>query len=338
MMVEETEPRARISVMVPTYARPEHLRRCLVALGRQTRRAAEVVVSYREDDEESRLAVEQFAALLPGVLVGVVVPAGANLVASMNAGLRRTTGDWVAMTDDDAEPGEDWLERLASYFDDPSIAGIGGRDRQVQHPGEAAVVGKLQWFGRLIGNHHLGVGPPRDVDVLKGVNCCFRGDLLRAIGFDRRLRGVGNVANWEVALCLTIRSLAQRLVYDPSIVVQHHVAPRMDGDVNHRGGFAAGPLRDAVHNETLAVLEHVGAVRAFALIVWSIVVGGGQAPGIAQILRWTVKCRSLWQAGHRVLITVAGRSSGVRTHHHSHRSTVHQIGATGCPDLHNSTS
>jgi len=30
------------------------------------------------------------------------------------------------------------------------------------------VVGKLQWFGRLIGNHHIGSGEGREVDAL---NC-----------------------------------------------------------------------------------------------------------------------------------------------------------------------
>ena len=93
----------------------------------------------------------------------------------MTAGLAYADADFVALTDDDAEPVEDWLERIAVVFEEQDdVAGVGGRDDQVGTIAEQLDVGRVQWFGRVIGNHHLGAGPPRDVDVLKGVCCAFR--------------------------------------------------------------------------------------------------------------------------------------------------------------------
>jgi hypothetical protein len=43
----------------------------------------------------------------------------------------------------------------------------------------------------LIGNHHLGVGEPREVDVLKGVNMSYRRTAIADIHFDERMRGTG---------------------------------------------------------------------------------------------------------------------------------------------------
>ena len=57
--------------------------------------------------------------------------------------------------------------------------------------GSRAVVGKLAWFGRLTGNHHLGVGGGREVDVLKGVNMSFRREAIADLRFDQRMRGSG---------------------------------------------------------------------------------------------------------------------------------------------------
>jgi len=54
---------------------------------------------------------------------------------------------------------------------DSCVGGVGGRD-WVYHgtqleDGARKVIGRVHWFGRVIGNHHLGVGEPREVDVLK---------------------------------------------------------------------------------------------------------------------------------------------------------------------------
>ena len=52
----------KISVVIPTYRRPESLKRCLEGLRRQVRPAHEVLVVTQDGDEES-LELQSFGAI-----------------------------------------------------------------------------------------------------------------------------------------------------------------------------------------------------------------------------------------------------------------------------------
>jgi len=301
-----------ISVVLPTYRRPEMLRRCLAALCNQTTTPTEICVGRRANDLESATVLNEFAQRSLGIIRDAIVPDDGNLVASLNAALAITTGNLVALTDDDAEAPCDWLERFHPYFLVPDVGGVGGLDIQPPNPGKAKVVGKLQWFGRIIGNHHLGFGAARDVDLLKGVNCCFRGQLLRDIGFDTRLRGAGNVTHWEMHLCFAFLRRGFRLIYDPSIWLDHHVAARHDGDVNARGGFERLSFEDSVHNYYLAMIEHLPPARRLLFRIWQSSIGTRSEPGLLQIPRLIAESRNPKQVWDRYLATRSGISMAKR--------------------------
>ncbi len=277
-------------MIVPSYRRTESLGRCLRAIAAQSHVPDEVVVGVRSDDADTECAVASFSRTFPSPLQCAATD-GAGVVAAMNAALAacRADSEIIALTDDDTEPHHDWIERLAACFTDPRVGGAGGRDWQPLERGDRAVVGKVQWFGRVIGNHHLGAGPARDVDVLKGANCAYRARLLRAVGFDTRLAGSSAQLFWELALCLPIRRAGWRLVYDPAIAVEHHVEPRSDGDQLHRGVFAPAPLSDAAYNETLVLLENRGDGARAAFMIWALLVGTHHEPGLAQLPRLVLR-------------------------------------------------
>jgi glycosyltransferase involved in cell wall biosynthesis len=270
-----------VSVVVPTYRRPESLARCLDAIGRQDCAAHETLVVVRAGDEASAQVVRDRGETVRLVRVG-----RPGVVAAMNAGIDVSSGDVVALTDDDAAPHSDWLKRIVSVYEgEPDVGALGGRDwiyKQGQlREGSAHEVGKISWFGRITGNHHLGVGTARDVDVLKGVNLSVRGDLLRRVRIDERLRGIGTEHHWELGLCLTVRRLGFRVVYDPSIAVDHYPQPRIDDSRK----FSSIELRDATYNETLALLEYLPARRRLAYLAWASALGTRSTPGLAQAIR-----------------------------------------------------
>lgn len=299
----------RLAVIVPSFRRHQDLARCLAALRVQRRAPDSVIVALRDEDAEGRAMLAELCSSWPQLAWVVVHRSG--VVAAMNAALAAAEGDVVALTDDDAEPAEDWLERIAAQFaSDERIGGVGGRDDQTGVSGERADVGRLQWFGRIVGNHHLGVGPPRDVDVLKGVNCAFLLRLVRAEGFDERLHGEGAQVHWELALCLAMRRKGWRLVYDPAIKVRHHVAIRHDADQLHRGRFDQAPHEDAVFNETLVLAEHLHGVRRTAFILWAFLIGTAAEPGVLQLPRVLVREGEV--ALRRWSATVRGRRAGLR--------------------------
>src|SRR5437773_9957969 len=102
-----------LSVVIPTYQRAGELRRCLRGLAAQTRMPAEVLVTARGDDTRSWEVLGDAPQDLP---VRGLTRDAAGLVAALNAALCAAAGELVAITDDDAVPRPDWLERLERRF------------------------------------------------------------------------------------------------------------------------------------------------------------------------------------------------------------------------------
>jgi cellulose synthase/poly-beta-1,6-N-acetylglucosamine synthase-like glycosyltransferase len=273
------------SVLVPTYRRPQALARCLTALQKQSTAPSEVLIIVRESDAETWKLLSRLTSPLNIRLVTVKV---GGVVAALNAGLDAAQGEIVAITDDDAAPQADWLSRIMSRFADGSkIGGVGGRD--LIHRGDALedgvtqVVGKVQWFGRVIGNHHLGIGPAREVATLKGANMSYRRTAITGIRFDERLRGDGAQVHYEMAMGLLVKRRGWTLMYDPEIVVDHYPAERFDND--RRDEFSPQAVSNAVYNETLILLEHLPPPRKQVFLLWSFLIGTRSAPGLGQLIR-----------------------------------------------------
>jgi GT2 family glycosyltransferase len=202
----------------------------------------------------------------------------------MNAGVMAAGADILVFTDDDARPHDDWIQRLVTAYADPSVGAVGGRDVIYQHGGVeegfANVVGRVRWYGRVDGNHHLGTGAPREVDVLKGVNLSLR----RALwAVDSRLRGTGAEPHWELELTLKIGWLGWRVVYDPEAVVDHFVAPRMQE--RQRDDVSPAYVCASAHNETYALLKWSPLIRVPIVLAYGILVGSRMAPGVAAAAR-----------------------------------------------------
>jgi cellulose synthase/poly-beta-1,6-N-acetylglucosamine synthase-like glycosyltransferase len=292
--------------VIPSYRRPKDLARCLDALKKQKRPADEILVVVRDTDTETWTFVQTLnPAFLPLRTATVSV---SGVVAAMNAGMDAACGDIIAFTDDDAAPHSDWLERIETHFlSDTNIGGVGGRD-WVYHgtqleEGERQLVGQVQWFGRVIGEHHLGVGEAREVDVLKGVNMSFRRSAIGQMHFDPRMRGTGAQVHFELAFSLSLKRAGWKLIYDPKVAVDHYPAQRFDEDQRNRFNDIA--LINAVHNETLVLLEHLPPAQRTAFLIWATLVGTRDSLGFLQGLRFLPKERAL--AGQKLLASLRGR-------------------------------
>ena len=271
----------RVSVVVPTWHRPGDLARCLAALDAQTSRPDEVVVVLRDDDAETVGMLRERGTR--GAPVRAATVPGPGVVAAVEAGIEAAQGEVVAITDDDAMPRPDWLERIERRLAaERNLGGIGGRD--FVHEGGRVLddgrpdVGMVRWFGRVVGNHHLGVGPAREVDLLKGVNMAFRREALDGLRIADRLRGSGIQVHWEADLCLAVKAGGWRLVYDPAIAVEHYPAQRFDEDQRARRPVSA--LRNEVFNLTYVLLVRLPLWRAALAFAYGLVVGTREAPGL----------------------------------------------------------
>jgi cellulose synthase/poly-beta-1,6-N-acetylglucosamine synthase-like glycosyltransferase len=303
----------KAAVIVPTWHRPHHLTRCLEGLCRQERSPDETLVIVREGDDET-LAVVGRMQLPSNVRT---VPVGRpGVVAALNAGLRAVRADVVAITDEDAVPRPDWLSRIEKHFiSDRSLGALGGRDwlpEAGRDPGRTELpIGQLTWYGRMTGNHHLGLGKPREIDLLKGVNMSFRTAAVSDLQLDERLKGRGAQVYFEVDLSLAVRRAGWRLVYDPAVAVDHYPAERFDED--RRGSKSMAALENASHNETYLLLKWLPWGRRVAALAYWILAGTRSAPGLLIAFERCVRESDRRAVLQRFRAALRGRLLGLRT-------------------------
>jgi cellulose synthase/poly-beta-1,6-N-acetylglucosamine synthase-like glycosyltransferase len=298
-----------VSVIVGSYCRPQSLSACLGALKRQTRPANEIIVVARGDDLETLAVCSRVSKETEDFRAVIVSRPGA--VAALNAGLRIARGEVIAITDDDTEPEEDWLEQIATIFAaEPAIGAIGGPDiiaGSNRPPARRAQVGRIAWYGRFSGNHDVGT-VREDVDVLKGANMSFRATALA--GFDERLRGHGAQVGLDMEAALRVKRRGYRVVYDPRVRVRHYPAPRPDGPRNHR---SLKLLRDHHHNETYLVVATLPRWRALICTSYAFLIGYRSAPGLAHMLMRLVAGPERVRAVAEFASTSFGRLEGLGT-------------------------
>lgn len=207
----------RVSVVVPTYRRPELLRRCLVALFAQDfdPTAYEIIVADDAACDQTQQMVACLARHLgaPGPQLRYVrVTGNHGPAAARNAGWRAARGEIIAFTDDDCIPQSSWLRAGVAAFVNGAV-GASGR-----------VIVPL---------------PPRPTDYERDAaglqrsefvtaNCFYRRDALDAAGgFDERF-----TMAWREDSDLFFRLLKRArtnghepLIHVPDAVVIHPVRP-----------------------------------------------------------------------------------------------------------------
>ena len=270
-----------VSVLVASWRRAEQLREALGGIAAQTRAPDEVLAVVRPDDLPAREVIAQSE----GVREVLVHKPG--IAAARVAGITAATGDVLMYLDDDAIPHPDWIARtLRHYESDATIGAVGGRDLLPYDTGKVigvgASVGVVNRYGRYIGLHHVGSGPARDVDFLKGANMSFRRQWFPGLGPDPVLRGDGIEYHEETSISLAIKHAGYRIVYDPQILVDHNQAERIGDQRSSPAGLA---LFNRARNRTYLCLTYLPGSRAARYVAYSLLVGTRDRPGVGSAVR-----------------------------------------------------
>jgi glycosyltransferase involved in cell wall biosynthesis len=233
-------------------------------------------------------------------------------IVAMNCGLSATNADIVCFTDDDCVPRAEWLSRLLSHYDDTSVGGVGGRD--VVHLGEEICdsltddVGRITWWGRVIGNHHLRYeGDPLTVHHLKGANMSFRRSLMKP--FDERMSG-GSCCLNDTDASLHVASQGYDLIYDPAAMVDHFPAERFGAST--RTETDPHLVYSDSHNWIYCLLKYFSGVRKCALLMYALLIGSGNRHGVG---KWLVSLRQGPRIGTQLLAaSTRGKLAGVHSY------------------------
>jgi glucosyl-dolichyl phosphate glucuronosyltransferase len=223
MEVHEMLPTPKLSIVVATYRRPDHLARLLNALRKQTASPADFEIVVVDNENQSNLLVETMCTSAPneGLLTRYVHHAQLGLSSARNRGVREARGELIAFLDDDILPPPEWVARVFIVRVNTSADIFGGpytpfytntpprwfRDKYASlNFGD-----KAHWLER---NKFLSAG-----------NTIWRRALVLELGgFSENFGYVGNKKRYgdDSELCQRAYFKGYGIWYDPSLSLQHH--------------------------------------------------------------------------------------------------------------------
>lgn len=286
---------ADVSVVIRTFdaARWEDLVGAVASVQRQTITPRDVVVVV---DHNPALLARARDELTSVTVVANRDARGAS--GGMNSGAAAAQGEIVAFLDDDASALPDWLEQLVRPYDDPLVAGVGGKIEP------AWTQQRPEWFPSefnwVIGcTFPGGFDAPGKVRSLIGANMSFRRDVLRQMdGFRTDVGAVGaslsKCEDTEFCIRVSQRWPDRILRYEPRAVVRHRV-----------------PARRATFDYFRSRCYHEGLAKAgIARLV-------GSTDALASERRYTTRVlpqgvlRNLWVTGRRREVAGARRAGAI---------------------------
>lgn len=226
---------ASVSVIVCTRDRPEQLTRCLDALGRLSAPPKEIlVVDNAPRSDETRRLIEK----RPGIRY--VREPRPGLSVARNTGIRHSTGDVIAFTDDDVIVHRDWTIRLQQALARPDVLAATGLILPAELETEAQFLfqqghGDFGWGYRALTfdarffeqMKHRGV-PVWHIGA--GANMAFQREAFDRVGlFDERLGAGAAGCSEDSEMWYRIIAEGGRCRYEPTAVVYHRHRTDMEG-------------------------------------------------------------------------------------------------------------
>lgn len=221
----------RISIIIATYNRGPKLVRTLRSLAAQTLPAEEweAVVVDNNSSDDTRERFETFAAEHPGLNLRMAAERRQGLSWARNKGIEESTGDIIAIIDDDEEVNATFAEAYAEFFDGhPEAAAAGGKVIPVYE------TGRPEWMSRYTERPIAGILDKGDTvkpfgkGYPAGGNMALRREMFAKYGlFATRLGRTGEnpIGGEEKELFSRIVSGGEQVWWVPEAVIFHIIAP-----------------------------------------------------------------------------------------------------------------
>ena len=202
-----------LSVIIPTYARPEELAGCLESLARQSlpRARFEVVVVDDGSPDPLDAAITPFVDRMD---LRLLWQSHAGPGAARNTGAAAARGRYLAFTDDDCRPATGWLESMDRHFQSTPDRLIGGRTINGLEDNTFSTTSQV-----IIDSVYAFYNPTPDTATFFASNnlAVTRERFLELGGFDPAFR----IASEDRKLCDRWRHVGGQLRYAPDAVVSH---------------------------------------------------------------------------------------------------------------------
>ncbi|MFC1931505.1 glycosyltransferase family A protein [Chloroflexota bacterium] len=248
----------KVSVIIPTYGRPDSLSNCLSSLENQTFPPHEVIVVVDGGiTTEVQAVIDRFKNNSKLNLVQINNSERKGALVSRRIGLKIAAGDIITYLDDDVVLEPNWMaEILKGYQDNEEAVGVGGiivdpvpyRDNvfyrlfaRVRSYLFRSKMGKINFIGLPYAYLTAPADGYLSVDFLNSGNSSYRREIIMSIRPDR-LAGVDCVEEHNLGIILT-REEKKKLIYNSKAVAYHHLVRSGGSWVGERDYYI---LRDHV--------------------------------------------------------------------------------------------
>ncbi len=211
----------KISVVTPTYLRPQEIKDLLLNLCKQTRLPEEVIV-VDGASPDNRATEDAISEIFPSLLFRVVyVRSDRGTAVQRNRGIEMAKGELIALFDDDVRLEPDFLQQIVEVFSSDHSRRVGGitgyRTNRHFEFGDAA---RWRWYRRLRllttyepGRYDFKTGYPintnlqppftgtREIDFMTTACSVWRSEVFRrGLRFDPFFRDYGVLEDAHFAL------------------------------------------------------------------------------------------------------------------------------------------
>ncbi len=222
----------KVSIVIPTLNAGREFDSLLTAIARQSfDDRVEIVVVDSESDDDTRERARRC-----GAKVHTASRAEFNHGATRNLGIALSTGEFVVLLTQDAQPHDErWLCELLEPFGDPRVAGVYGR--VIARPDATPLVARSVAADLVAGTipryavlddadrwQRLSPTERRFEAHFNDVSSCVRRSAFQEFGFPAISFGE------DLAWGLRVLQSGRALVYQPSSVVEHSHASSLGGD------------------------------------------------------------------------------------------------------------
>jgi len=200
-----TEHVPLVSIIIPTYNRPDELAQCLSAIARLDYPSYEVIVV----DDGGRVDLD---AVLTDYNVSLLQQENSGAGVARNTGLAVARGAYVAFVDDDTQPHVDWLRLLMDVILEHPDVMVGGYTQNLLTDNVYATASQL-----IIDMSYEHYSTDDSASFFTSNNMLMATEAVRELGgFDPTMR-----CSEDRDLCLRWIQSGRGLVYVPEAIVGH---------------------------------------------------------------------------------------------------------------------
>jgi glycosyltransferase involved in cell wall biosynthesis len=264
-----------LSIVTPTYNRPEPLRRLLGSLARQSAAQIEVVIV----DDGGDVSLDQVvSAFRERLAIQTLRQQRGGPAAARNLGAAASHGDRLAFLDDDCTPSPTWASTMLSALDES--------ERESNRP--ALVGGRT--VNALRGNlfsqssqdiaDAVSASDAPDGDFVASNNCAMSRFAFEAMGgFDPSYILAGGE---DRAFCRAWLMTGGRIVRAPSALVEHHHRLDLAGFWRQHRAYGRGARRFHLRGDGKSALSLSGRLRFYMQLCTSPVMQEPNLRGLAR--------------------------------------------------------